>query len=68
MLGCADLQAGGQYFAQAGEGRALASAWDAALLREEPEKALADTLEDLLPRLDALWAAGNHAAALGDPQ
>lgn len=40
-----------------GKAEPLPPAWDAALLREEPEKALADTLEDLLPRLDALWAA-----------
>jgi glycyl-tRNA synthetase beta chain len=38
--------------------------WDPALLREEPEKALAATLEALLPRLDALWTAGEHKALL----
>ncbi|MDR3362455.1 MAG: glycine--tRNA ligase subunit beta [Desulfovibrio sp.] len=38
--------------------------WDEHLLREEPEKALARMLRDELPRLDALWAAGDHAAAL----
>lgn len=38
--------------------------WDAALLREEPEKALAATLDALLPGLDDLWAAHDHAAAL----
>ena len=38
--------------------------WEAALLREAPEKALAETLDALLPRLDALWAAGDHGAAL----
>lgn len=38
--------------------------WDAALLREAPEKALAETLETLLPRLDAFRASGDHGAAL----
>ena len=38
--------------------------WDPALLREDAEKALATTLEDMLPRLDALWAAHDHTAAL----
>lgn len=47
-----------------GNAESLPPDWDAALLREEPEKALAATLGGLLPRLDALWAAGDHAAAL----
>ena len=38
--------------------------WDATLLREAPEKALAETLEALLPRLDAFRASGDHGAAL----
>lgn len=42
----------------------LPERWDAALLREAPEKALAETLDALLPRLDALWSAGDHGAAL----
>ncbi|WP_165070877.1 glycine--tRNA ligase subunit beta [Desulfovibrio sp. ZJ200] len=47
-----------------GSAESLPPDWDAALLREEPEKALAATLEGLLPRLDALWTAGDHPAAL----
>ncbi len=42
----------------------LPTAWDDALLREAPEKALAATLRDLLPRLDALHERDDHAAAL----
>ena len=38
--------------------------WEASLLREAPEKALAATLEELLPRLDALLEKGEHAAVL----
>lgn len=38
--------------------------WDPSLLQEDAEKALAATLENLLPRLDSLWAAHNHTAAL----
>lgn len=45
-------------------GEDLGDRWDDALLREAPEKALAATLHDLLPRLDALRAGGDHAAAL----
>lgn len=48
---------------QGGEG-VLALTWDDALLREAPEKALAATLEQLLPRLDALWEKGEYAAML----
>ena len=48
---------------QAGDG-ALELVWEASLLREEPEKALAATLEELLPRLDALQEKGEHAAVL----
>lgn len=43
---------------------ALPDIWDDALLQETPEKALAATLKDLLPRLDALRADGDHDAAL----
>ena len=43
---------------------ALPERWNAALLCEAPEKALAETLDALLPRLDALWASGDHGAAL----
>jgi glycyl-tRNA synthetase beta chain len=38
--------------------------WDAALLSEDAEKNLAAVLQDMLPRLDKLWIAGDHAAAL----
>lgn len=38
--------------------------WEAHLLQEAAEKALAATLETTLPRLDALWAAHDHTAAL----
>ncbi|MDR2055303.1 MAG: glycine--tRNA ligase subunit beta [Desulfovibrio sp.] len=38
--------------------------WDAALLSEDAEKNLAAVLEGMLPRLDNLWTAGDHAAAL----
>ena len=34
------------------------------MLREDAEKALSATLEEMLPRLDALWAAHDHTAAL----
>ena len=47
-----------------GQTEDLADHWDPALLREDAEKALAVTLEEMLPRLDALWAAHDHAAAL----
>ncbi|MDR1777345.1 MAG: glycine--tRNA ligase subunit beta [Desulfovibrio sp.] len=38
--------------------------WDKALLTEEAEKNLAAVLRDVLPRLDAHWAAAEHGAAL----
>ncbi|MDR2800784.1 MAG: glycine--tRNA ligase subunit beta [Desulfovibrio sp.] len=41
-----------------------AAGWDAALLSEDAEKNLAAVLQDMLPRLDKLWIAGEHAAAL----
>lgn len=47
-----------------GQAEELSDHWDPALLREDAEKALASTLEEMLPRLDALWAAHDHAAAL----
>ena len=47
-----------------GGDNALALTWDEALLREAPEKALAATLGELLPRLDALWEKGDYAAML----
>ena len=47
-----------------GAAEQLAAAWQADLLQEDAEKALAATLDDLLPRLDSLWEAGDHAAAL----
>jgi len=47
-----------------GQTEDLTDHWDPALLREDAEKALAVTLEEMLPRLDALWAAHDHAAAL----
>ena len=47
-----------------GQTEELSDHWDPALLREDAEKALASTLEEMLPRLDALWAAHDHAAAL----
>jgi len=47
-----------------GQAEALSDHWDPALLREDAEKALALTLEEMLPRLDSLWAAHDHAAAL----
>lgn len=47
-----------------GGDKALALTWDEALLREAPEKALAATLGELLPRLDALWEKGDYAAML----
>lgn len=47
-----------------GQAEELSDHWDPALLREDAEKALAATLEEMLPRLDALWAAHDHAAAL----
>ncbi len=42
----------------------LRDQWDDALLQEAPEKALAATLRDLLPRLDDLRGRGDYAAAL----
>ena len=48
---------------QGGDG-GLPLSWDGALLREAPEKALAATLDELLPRLDALWEKGEYAAML----
>lgn len=47
-----------------GQTEELSDHWDPALLHEDAEKALASTLEEMLPRLDALWAAHDHAAAL----
>ena len=47
-----------------GDDGALALTWEASLLREAPEKALAATLDELLPRLDALQEKGDHAAVL----
>ena len=47
-----------------GAAEQLAAAWQADLLQEDAEKALAATLDDLLPRLDSLWEAGDHTAAL----
>ena len=47
-----------------GQAEEFSDHWDPALLREDAEKALASTLEEMLPRLDALWAAHDHAAAL----
>ena len=47
-----------------GAAEQLAAAWQANLLQEDAEKALAATLDDLLPRLDSLWEAGDHTAAL----
>ena len=47
-----------------GQAEALSGHWDPALLREDAEKALASTLEEMLPRLDALWATNDHTAAL----
>ena len=47
-----------------GQAEELSDHWDPALLREDAEKALASTLEEMLPRLDALWAAHDHTAAL----
>ncbi|MDR3319915.1 MAG: glycine--tRNA ligase subunit beta [Desulfovibrio sp.] len=41
-----------------------AGQWDDALLAEDAEKTLAATLRSILPHLDALWAGGDHAAAL----
>ena len=42
----------------------LPAGWDAALLSEDAEKNLAAVLQGILPRLDDLWIAGDHAAAL----
>ncbi|MDR2574552.1 MAG: glycine--tRNA ligase subunit beta [Desulfovibrio sp.] len=42
----------------------LPESWDAALLAEDAEKALAETLEKILPKLDKLQATGDHPAAL----
>lgn len=47
-----------------GAAEQLAAAWQADLLQEDAEKSLAATLDDLLPRLDSLWEAGDHTAAL----
>lgn len=41
---------------QGQEGGPLSGVYDGALLREEPEKALAAALDLVLPRFDALWA------------
>ncbi|MDR3357307.1 MAG: glycine--tRNA ligase subunit beta [Desulfovibrio sp.] len=46
------------------EGEALPDDWDTALLSEDAEKNLAAVLRDMLPRLDNLRIAGDHAAAL----
>ena len=42
----------------------LPETWDAALLQEEAEKALARTLADLLPRLDSLCREGQYSLVL----
>ena len=47
-----------------GQAEELSDHWDPALLREDAEKELAAVLEEMLPRLDALWATHDHAAAL----
>lgn len=49
---------------QKAAGAAIPAAWDASLLVEAPEKALAQVLGDVLPRLDRLWEQGDHMAAL----
>lgn len=38
-----------------GQGLDLDGPWDNSLLQEDAEKALADLLDELLPRIDALW-------------
>ena len=51
---------------QAGEmGSRLDGGYDASLLAEDQEKALAQALEDMAPRWDALWAADDFGALLG---
>ena len=47
-----------------GGAASLPAAWDAALLQEEPEKALAARLDELLPQLDSAWQKGEYAALL----
>ncbi|MGE4298574.1 MAG: glycine--tRNA ligase subunit beta [Desulfovibrionaceae bacterium] len=51
---------------QGGEaGGTLTGAFDAALLQEDAEKALAGELGAMAPRFDALWAEDDFAALLG---
>lgn len=45
-------------------GEVLSGQWEPSLLQEDAEKALAHVLEGMLPRLDRLWAAHDHTAAL----
>ncbi|MEG6593326.1 glycine--tRNA ligase subunit beta, partial [Desulfovibrio sp. 1188_IL3213] len=47
-----------------GQAEDIPAQWQAELLHEDAEKALAATLDDLLPELDRMWAARDHAAAL----
>ncbi len=42
----------------------VAGHWDIALLKEDAEKRLADTLDIVLPKLDSLWAVHDHETAL----
>ena len=47
-----------------GQAEEIPAQWAAALLQEDAEKALAATLDQLLPRLDQMWTDQAHAGAL----
>lgn len=47
-----------------GQAEDIPAQWQAELLHEDAEKALAATLDGLLPELDRMWAAREHTVAL----
>ena len=47
-----------------GQAEEIPALWAADLLQEDAEKALAATLDQLLPKLDQMWTAQDHAGAL----
>ncbi|MDO5536371.1 MAG: glycine--tRNA ligase subunit beta [Desulfovibrionaceae bacterium] len=49
---------------QQAAGADIPAAWNAALLQEDAEKALAAVLDEALPALDSLWAAADYAGML----
>lgn len=49
---------------QVAAGVSIPPVWKKSLLQEEPEKALASTLDEMLPQLDDLWDNGNYPGVL----